>query len=125
MKVLKVVPGQYAEVVEIDGSLRSMQEMVGGYIQAIYPFDDSEITLVCNDEGKLLGLPMNRALRLQDSDEVFDIVHGTFFLCRSAIELETFVELTPEQMDFCMEYFYVPEAFVDMDGALMIVKINH
>ena len=39
-------------VKEIDGNLESMQEIVGGYIEAIYPFDDP-IALVCNDEGKI------------------------------------------------------------------------
>ena len=46
---------------EIDGSLESMQRIVGGDIEAVYPFDDP-VVLVCHGEGKLLGLPMNRAL---------------------------------------------------------------
>ena len=46
---------------EIDGSLESMQRIVGGDIEAVYPFDDP-VALVCHGEGKLLGLPMNRTL---------------------------------------------------------------
>ena len=46
---------------EIDHTLSAMQELVGGTIQAVYPFDDP-VALIANDEGKLLGLPWNRAL---------------------------------------------------------------
>ena len=61
MKVLVVRPMEMPEVQEIDHTLSAMQELVGGTIQAVYPFDDP-VALVCNDEGKLLGLPWNRAL---------------------------------------------------------------
>ena len=55
MKVLLIMPGNTPREIEIDGSLEAMQNIVGGLIQAIYPFDDP-VALVCNDEGKLLGL---------------------------------------------------------------------
>lgn len=61
MKVLVVRPMEMPEVQEIDHTLSAMQELVGGTIQAVYPFDDP-VALVCNDEGKLLGLPWNRTL---------------------------------------------------------------
>lgn len=38
-------------VKEIDGILESMQNIVGGTIQALYPFNNPEIALVCNDDG--------------------------------------------------------------------------
>ena len=63
---------------EIDGSLESMQRIVGGDIEAVYPFDDP-VALVCHGEGKLLGLPMNRALT-DESGVPYDIVCGTFFV---------------------------------------------
>ena len=62
MRVLVVEPERRPEVREIDGSLRSMQEVVGGWIQALFPFDEP-LALVCNDEGKLMNLPANRGLR--------------------------------------------------------------
>ena len=45
----------------------SLQHEVGGYIEAIYPCEDP-VALVCNEEGKLEGLPLNRALRDEDGD---------------------------------------------------------
>ena len=46
MRVLVVEPERRPEVREIDGSLRSMQEVVGGWIQALFPFDEP-LALVC------------------------------------------------------------------------------
>ena len=56
MKVLLVAPNTEPRAVEIDGSLASMQSLVGGLIEAVYPFSDP-VALICNDEGKLTGLP--------------------------------------------------------------------
>ena len=52
MKILIIEPGKHPREAEIDGSLESMQKTVGGYLQAIYPFED-EVALVCDDESKL------------------------------------------------------------------------
>ena len=41
MRILKVVPEREPEVTEISGTLESMQELVGGQIQALYPFDEA------------------------------------------------------------------------------------
>ena len=61
MKVIIVKPFTQPYITEIKGDLESMQAVVGGYIQAIYPFDD-EVALVCNEEGKINGLMPNRFL---------------------------------------------------------------
>ena len=57
MRILVVEPERRPEVREIDGSLESMQEIVGGLIEAIYPFEEP-VALVCNDEGKIMNLPV-------------------------------------------------------------------
>ena len=62
MEVLLVEPGKEARIAEIGGDLKSLQAAVGGYIEATYPFDDP-VALVCNDEGKIMQMPLNRALR--------------------------------------------------------------
>ena len=78
MNVLMVEPGKAPYVTDIGNDLRSMQQAVGGYIQAVYPYEEA-VVLVCNEEGKLDGLPLNRALRDEDGD-IYDIVAGNFFL---------------------------------------------
>ena len=47
LRVVLVEPGKVARVAEIDGSLEGMQKTVGGYIQAVYPFEET-VCLVCN-----------------------------------------------------------------------------
>ena len=97
MRVVLVEPGKAARVAEIDGSLEGMQKTVSGYIQAVYPFEET-VCLVCNEEGKLQGLPLNRALRDEDN-RIYDIVAGTFFVCDcSTGELQEFERGTAEAL---------------------------
>mgnify|MGYP000784409869 FL=1 len=65
LSVLKIAPGQYPQQVEIDNDLKALQQAVGGSIGASYPFADP-VAIVYNDDGKLMGLPLNRALRDED-----------------------------------------------------------
>ena len=74
--VVVIEPEQKPQIREIDGTLAGLQSLVGGDIQVVYPYDDP-VALICNDEGKLMGLPLNRALR-DDEGEIYDIVAGTF-----------------------------------------------
>ena len=95
MTILVVEPMKTPTVQEIDGSLESMQRIVGGDIEAVYLFDDP-VALVCHGEGKLLGLPMNRALT-DESGVPYDIVCGTFFVV--GIGDEDFTSLTEQQIE--------------------------
>ena len=70
MKVLVVEPMQEPYVKEIDAGLKSLQKEVGGGIQALYPFEE-EAAVVCNDEGKINGMELNRALR-DDNGRIYD-----------------------------------------------------
>lgn len=54
MRILIVEPGKAPRPAKIKHSLESLQAIVGGCIQAVYPFAD-KVALVCNDEGKLNG----------------------------------------------------------------------
>ena len=63
IKVLALIPMELPKEIELDNTLEAMQKFVGGLIECITLCDTgSEVTLVCNDEGKLLGLPLNRPL---------------------------------------------------------------
>lgn len=120
MRVLVVEPARKPEVREINGTLESMQEIVGGLIQALYPFDEP-VALVCNDEGKLLGLPLNRGLR-DENGEPYDIVSGTFFIC--GISEDNFTSLTEEQIQRFQRLFATPELFVRLNGQLVILPME-
>ena len=104
MKILIVEPMKAPYAAEIDGSLESMQSTVGGLIQVIYPFDDPKIALVCNDEGKLLGLLLNRPLTDCNGD-IYDIIAGTLFLCAAPADSDSFGSLTEEQISKYTDYY--------------------
>lgn len=51
---------------------------------------------ICNDEGKLLGLPWNRTLT-DDHGVPYDIVCGTFFV--AGLKEDDFASLTEQQIE--------------------------
>lgn len=67
--VLVVEPGKVPYTKEIGDDWRAFQAEVGGTFQIIYPGYDP-VGLVCNDDGKLLGLPLNRGLLDDDGEPV-------------------------------------------------------
>lgn len=104
MEILIIEPLKEPYTKEIDGKLESMQQIVGGTIQAIYPFDNPETALICNDEGKLIGLPLNRALFDKDGN-IVDIIAGTFFLRSAPADSENFESLSDENIETYRERF--------------------
>lgn len=63
IKVLALLPMELPKEIELDNTLEAMQKFVDGNIECLTFYDSgSEVILVCNDEGKLLGLPLNRPL---------------------------------------------------------------
>ena len=121
MKVLLINPGAAPQVLEIEHSLKNMQELVGGTIEAIYPFEDT-VALVCNDEGKLLGLPLNRAVRDPATGQVLDIIAGTFFIC--GLSEDDFASLSDEQIQRYIQIFRHPEAFIQSDSQIVILQME-
>ena len=101
MKVLVVEPGKAPYAVEISTGLESLQKQVGGLIQVLYPFDDSA-AIICNDEGKLIGLPWNRPLYDEDGN-IYDIIVGTFLVV--GLTRDDFGSLTEEQIIRYTELF--------------------
>ena len=122
MRVLVVEPERRPEARGIDGSLHTMQGIVGGLIQPVYPFDDP-VALVFNDVGKLMNLPANRGLRVMDG-QIYDIIFGTFFLCGVPADCDHFTSLTPEQIKTYQEKFYTPEMFWGMDGRIVCLPLD-
>lgn len=119
MRIILVKPQEKPVVREIDASLESMQKIVGGYIQTVYPFDEP-VALVCNDEGKLLGLPLNRVLRDEEGN-VYDIISGTFFLCAAPPDSDRFESLNDQQVETYLDRFAVPEQFINVGGKLFVL----
>ena len=120
LSVLKIAPGQYPQQVEIDNDLKALQEAVGGFIGASYPFADDPIAIVYNDDGKLMGLPLNRALRDEDG-QMYDAVAGTFLVV--GLDEEDFASLTPELAQKYEQLFHQPEAFLKLGNRLLVLPV--
>ena len=118
MQVIMLEPDKAAYLKEIGNDLASMQEEVEGYIEIIYPFEDQYVGLVCNEEGKLNGLPLNRAIIDKDG-EIIDVIAGKAFLCDcSADELQS---LNPELTEKYLKMFEHPVKFILFNGKLITI----
>ena len=106
MKVLLVEPMEKPRVVEIDQSLASMQELVGGDIACTYPWEDDLVGLVHCDDAIALGYPLNRMLKDEDGN-IYDVVPGTFFIC--GLTSDSFGSLSDELAEKYSELFQYPE----------------
>lgn len=89
--------------------------------------DDYALQMLCgeqhkivNEEGKLNGLPLNRALRDEDND-IYDIVAGTFLVV--GLGESEFASLTPALMEKYEKLFHSPEAFLNLNGHLTVIPI--
>ena len=120
LTVLVVAPGEKPSVVTIPAGLDSLYNQVGEPIQAIYPFEEP-VGIVCNDNGKINGMQLNRALR-DDENSIYDIVSGTFLVV--GLGEEDFCSLTPEQIETYSEHFAEPEMFFMLDGEIQAIPYN-
>ena len=115
MKVLIVEPGKHPYEKEIDSCLESLQKNVGGYIEAIYPFEDL-VALVCDEEAKLKSdTQWNRILGR-------DVIKGPFFLC--GIEGEEFSDLPDGLMEKYKKYFWEPQLFIPTPNGLLPIILR-
>ena len=117
IEVLMVEPGQYPRMERIGSDLASLQKAVDGDIQAVYPYDDA-VALICGEEAKLEGKPLNRALR-DEKGEIYDIVARKFFIC--GLGEEDFASLPKELQKKYEDRFRQPEAFLKMGSRIMAI----
>jgi hypothetical protein len=120
IKVILLEPNRVAKVTEIEHSLEAMQKVVQGDIQAVYPFEE-DVCIVCNEEGKLEGLPLNRAL-YDDDHEIYDIIAGPAFICDCSGE--SFGSLSEEQIKKYSRQFMRPERFFVTDNGIKAVPFQ-
>ncbi len=109
---LLVAPGKEPKQVCFENTLENLQGFVGGWIESVSPFNDN-VAIICNEEGKLDGLPLNRTI---STDYFHDIIAGNFLVV--GCNEENFCSLTEEQIDRYKEMFQEPEIFkypIDLD----------
>ena len=123
MRVVMVETGRKAYEMELENGLGSMQRTVGGLIQAVYEPGGRDAALICNEEGKLLELPLNRALRDEDG-KIYDVIAGTFFICGALADSESFTSLADEQVAYWLRRFAKPEFFVNVNGQIICIPVE-
>jgi hypothetical protein len=112
-------PGKEAYVTTIANNLESLQKTVGGYIEAIYPFDDS-VAIICNEEGKLNSMELNRALR-DESGQIYDILAGPFFV--AGLGDDDFTSLSEELQQKYYKMFKHPEIFFWDGNQIRVISL--
>lgn len=117
MNVIVVEPHREPYLAEINSGLKSLQAMVGGYIEVLHPFTDP-VSIVCNEEGKLNGLALNRGL-CDENGHLHDIIAGTFLIV--GLGDENFESIPPELTEKYLNYFKHPEQFINLNGTIVAV----
>lgn len=119
LNVLLVKPGMYPQQVQIDPGLTALQQAVEGDIEAAYYFEEP-VAIIVNDEGKLNGSELNRAICDQDGN-IVDIIAGNFLVV--GLGEEDFCSLSPDMMQKLEEKFHQPEMFVRMGKSIMALPL--
>ena len=119
--VVMVEAGKPAAMATIGSDLESLQRAVGGSIEAAYFYDDP-IALVCNEEGKLNGMPLNRAVK-DENGEIMDIIAGKFFIC--GLGEEDFASIPQELQDKYLKMFEKPETFLKIGHKVFAVPTGN
>jgi len=122
LRVVLVEPGKLARETFIGTELADMQATVDGMIEQYCPFEES-VSFICDEEGKVCGKDLNRAV--YDSDgQIVEIMAGTFFVCASPPDSENFKSLSDEQVQKYLKLFRYPEQFFRVDGEIQAMKYN-
>ena len=120
LDVLLVKPNEHPRNVSIGAELEDLQQAVGGSIGASYPFADDPVAIVYNDDGKLMGLPLNRALR-DENRQMYDAIAGTFLVV--GLGEEDFASLSPELTQKYEELFHQPETFMRLGRQMLVLPV--
>ena len=119
IRVVLLEPGKLAKVADIDSSLEGLQKTVDGWIEAVYPFEE-EVCIVCNEEGKINRMPLNRAIRCEG--QITDVIAGPCFIC--SCDKASFGSLSEEQQKKYLEMFKYPEHIMKVNNQIVAFPYN-
>lgn len=119
MDALLVKPNMYPQPVQVGCELEYLQDIVGGDIEAVSPFNEP-VALIMDENGKMSGKEWNRALR-DEHGKIYDIVAGDFLVV--GLGEEDFCSLSPDMMRRFEEHFHQPETFVRMGRSVMALPL--
>lgn len=116
--VIVVEPSKKPYVKEIENTLKSLQHEVDGYIQAVYPWENDLVGLIADEEAKLTGKQLNRALQ-DETGNIYDIVAGTFLIV--GLSEDDFCSLNNEQIEKFSRLFQTPELFIMGEDGIIVL----
>ena len=114
---LMIAPHQYPEPMSLSNDLDSLQKAVSigapeqGLIEFVYLEDN--VSILCNEQGKPIGLEPNRRL-------CKDILCGVFYIVAEDEE-GNLVSLTPAQMDKYSAMFWHPDVIEESEVADTVI----
>lgn len=119
MRVLVVAPRQPPRVKEIPSGLEGLTDTVGGPISAIYPFHDP-VALICNDEGRNMGLELNRAL-YNGMGQAYDVIPGTFVI--AGVGDDGFTSLPEDMAEKYSRRFQTIEVYAQVGNRTVMFQV--
>lgn len=119
MKVLVVEPRKPPCVKEIPSGLEGLTSTVGGTISATYPFRDP-VALICNDEGRNMGLELNRAL-YDGRGQVYDVIPGAFVI--AGLNDDSFTSLPEDLIEKYSRRFQTIEVYAQVGNRTVMFQV--
>ena len=116
MKILVIEPGKHPYEKDIEHTLENLQGIVGGHIEAVYPFED-EVALVCHEEA--LFDPAQQWNRIINPHMV---IKGTFFLC--GLGTEDFTDLPDDLLEKYKKHFWNITHFIPTPNGLLPITVR-
>lgn len=105
----------------ICNSLHEFQRIVSGTIDVVNCCDFSDYDIICNGEGKIKQLPLNRSLT--NDNEIYDVIAGTMIITKSNKNGET-LGLSMKDADCVHKFFYLPEIFTFSESSEKISVVK-
>ncbi|MBR2522996.1 MAG: DUF3846 domain-containing protein [Clostridiales bacterium] len=109
IKIIYIEPQKEPQVMKIPNELKSFQHLVGGFVEVVGA--DEGVDFICNGEGKVFDMPLNRAL-FDDEGVIYDIIAGPLIICGADEDNGVFISLSEEQIKEYTERFKEPEYFM-------------
>lgn len=120
IKVVLCEPGKKARTTTVLNDLKTFQQLVGGYIECVYPYTDP-VGIICDEEGKINGKELNRAFR-DEQGKIYDIIAGPFLVV--GLGDEDFASLSKDMSEKYSKLFAYPEMFFREGNEIKTVKID-
>ncbi|MDO4500868.1 MAG: DUF3846 domain-containing protein [Erysipelotrichaceae bacterium] len=106
INAVQVNVNERPKVISIEDDLDEYQRIVGGFIDFIQIDDDEDVNVIINDEGKLMGLDINKLI--YHNNDLIDVLVGNLLVVGVDNLTGNVVDLPKEKIDYYMNYFDSP-----------------